>query len=297
MLPEEFTDRRQARPGAPDFTDSVCWHLLLGDQEPVRAMAREAQQRLAGFTGLHMTPLRWLHATVLLVGPAGNLTQADMDQMLTKARRKLDSTAPPTVALGRVIYHPEGILLPLTSSNAMAPIFEAAQAATREVTGNSGVTSIPGPSWMPHVTLCYSISQQTAAPIITALGKALPVREVAIDKLTLVIQHGPALSWDWHPVGTVNLGQGDGIKPVSSLGESTALYALAVHDARCAANRRSVPVRNGPGIATCSSESGAPYGHRLCRGPGMSESSRLTILTRATVSISDHCRGAASILP
>jgi hypothetical protein len=31
MLPEQFTDRRQARPGAPDFTDSVCWHLLLGD--------------------------------------------------------------------------------------------------------------------------------------------------------------------------------------------------------------------------------------------------------------------------
>jgi hypothetical protein len=29
-----------------------------------------------------------------------------------------------------VIYHPEGILLPMTPASALAPIFEAAQAAT-----------------------------------------------------------------------------------------------------------------------------------------------------------------------
>jgi 2'-5' RNA ligase len=209
MLPEQFIDRRQAHPGAPDFTDSVCWHMLLGDQEPVQALAREAQQRLAGFTGLHMTPLRWLHATVLLVGRAGDLTQADMDQMLTKARLKLNGIAPSAVTLGRVIYHPEGILLPMSPASALAPIFEAVQAATLEVTGNPGVTSTPGPSWAPHVTLCYSTSQQPAAPIIAALGKYLPVREVTIDKLTLVIQRGAALSWDWRPIGTVHLGRCD----------------------------------------------------------------------------------------
>jgi 2'-5' RNA ligase len=213
MLPEQFTDRRQVRPGAPDFTDSVCWHLLLGDHEPVQAMAREAQQRLAGFTGLHMTPLRWLHATVLLVGRAADLTQADMNQMLTKARLKLNGTVPPTVALGRVIYHPEGILLPMSPPSALAPIFEAAQAATFEITGNLGVTSTPGPSWVPHATLCYSTGRQSAAPIIAALGKSLPVRQVTIDKLTLVIQRGAALSWDWRPIGTAQLGRCDDPRP------------------------------------------------------------------------------------
>lgn len=209
MLPEQFTDRQQDRPGALDFSDSVCWHLLLGDAEPVQATAREAQQRLAGFTGLHMTPLRWLHATVLLAGYEAELAQADLDEMLTKARLKLNGTAPVTVTLGRVIYHPEGIVLAMSPASALAPVFEAAQAATLEVTGNSGVTSSPGLSWMPHVTLCYSMSQQPAAPIIAALGRALPAREVTIDSLSLVIQHGPALSWDWHPVGTVHLGQHD----------------------------------------------------------------------------------------
>lgn len=207
MLPEQFTDRRQPRPGAPDFNDSVCWHLLLGDVEPAQEVAREGQQRLAGFTGLHMTPLRWLHATVLLAGRASDLTKTDLDQMLSTAKLKLNGTAPQEVALGRVIYHAEGIVLPMSPAHALLPIFEAAQAATLEITGTPGVTSTPGPSWVPHVTLCYSTSQQPAAPIISALGKTLPSREITISKLSLVIQHGSALSWDWHPIGTIHLGR------------------------------------------------------------------------------------------
>lgn len=242
MLPDQFTDRRQARPGAPDFSDSVCWHLLLGDLEPVQAIAAEAHQRLVGFTGMHITPLRWLHATVLLAGRAAELTQADMDQMLSKARLKLNSTAPASVTLGRVIYHPEGIVLPIAPASALTPVFEAAQAATLEVTGNPGVTSTPGPSWVPHVTLCYSTSQQPAAPIIAALGKALPAHEVTIDKLSLVIQHGSALSWDWRPVGTAHLGQHDGLEPAPRLGETPTLYASLLMRRSM---RRQVPAMAG----------------------------------------------------
>lgn len=207
MLPEQFTDRRQPRPGAPDFDDSVCWHLLLGDVELAQAIAREGQRRLADLTGLHMTPLRWLHATVLLAGRAADLTQADLDQMLRVARLKLNGAAPQTVTLGRVIYHSEGIVLPMSPAGVLAPIFEAAQAATLEVTGKPGITSTDGPSWVPHVTLCYSVSQQPAAPVIAALGKTLPNREITIDKLSLVIQRGSALSWNWRPIGTIHLGR------------------------------------------------------------------------------------------
>lgn len=207
MLPEQFADRRQPRPGAPDFDDSVCWHLLLGDVEPAQAIAREGQQQLAGFPGLHLTPLRWLHATVLLAGRAADLTQADLDHMLRMAKLKLNGAAARTVTLGRVIYHSEGIVLPMSPAGVLAPIFEAAQAATLEVTGKPGITSTDGPSWVPHVTLCYSVSQQPAAPVIAALGKTLPTREITIDKLSLVIQCGPALSWDWRPTGTIHLGR------------------------------------------------------------------------------------------
>lgn len=55
------------------------------------------------------------------------------------------------------------------------------------------------------MTLCYSISQQPAAPIVAALGKSLPTCEVTIDQLGLVVQHGLPLCWDWHRVGTARL--------------------------------------------------------------------------------------------
>ena len=132
--------------------------------------------------------------------------------MLTKARLKLNGTPPASVTLGRVIYHPKGIVLPISPASALAPIFEAAQAATLEVTGIPGVTSTSGPSWVPRVTLCYSTSQQPAAPIVAVLGKSLPACEVTIDKLSLVVQRGSALYWDWRPVGTAHLGRHDGIE-------------------------------------------------------------------------------------
>ena len=90
-----------------------------------------------------MTPMRWLHATVLLAGRAAELTEPDLDQMLTKARLKLNGTPPPNVTIGRVICHPEGIVLPMTPASALAPIFEAAQAATLEVTGTQASPAPP----------------------------------------------------------------------------------------------------------------------------------------------------------
>jgi hypothetical protein len=46
-------------------------------------------RRVARFGGLHMTPARWLHATVLLAGPAAAITRGDMGQMLARARAAL----------------------------------------------------------------------------------------------------------------------------------------------------------------------------------------------------------------
>ena len=202
-LPARFTDRWGDHREAPSFQDAVCWHLLLGDQAPVRALARDAQQRLARFSGLHWTPLRWLHVTVFLAGSATEITEGSMNEMLGRARLLLSGTAPVTVTLRRVLYHPEGIALGVAPAGALSPVFEAAQAATREVTGVAAQS--PASSWLPHMTLCYSTSRQPAAPVIAALGRELPGCELTIDKLSLVIQRGPELLWDWRPVGTAAL--------------------------------------------------------------------------------------------
>ncbi len=123
--------------------------------------------------------------------------------MLAGARALLSGTPPVAVALKRVLYHPEGIALAVSPEGALNPVLEAAQAATSEVTGMAAGN--PRPAWMPHMTLCYSTAQQPAAPVIAALGRELPGCEVTIDTLSLVIQRGPELLWDWRPIGAADL--------------------------------------------------------------------------------------------
>ena len=55
------------------------------------------------------------------------------------------------------------------------------------------------------MTLCYSTSEQPAAPVIAELGTALPACDVTIDTMSLVVQDGPERLWNWRIAGTVRL--------------------------------------------------------------------------------------------
>ncbi len=205
-LPAEFTNRWQDRAELAPGQGLVYWHMLVGRHPEVTAQARDAQTRLASFTGLHMTPLEWLHMTTLIAGPADQISAQDSDRMAAAASRLLADTAPITVTFEKVLYHAEAIMLAATPPAALAPVRDAVQAATREVTGTNGQAAHAGP-WTPHVTVCYSTSHQPAGPVIEALGRYLPPAEVQIGEVSLVIQRGPERLWDWQPIATVHLGE------------------------------------------------------------------------------------------
>ena len=206
-LPREFVNHWRERPGEQSFEDALVWHVLLGEQAAVRTVAAGARQRLAGFGSLHWTPLRWLHLTVQLAGPAAGIGQDVRQEMVARASARLATTAPVTVTFSQVYYHPEAIVLVASPAGALTPVLEAAQAATREVTGARDVPGRPGgdSAWVPHLTLCYSTGEQSAAPVIAALGTTLPPCQVTIDRLSLVLQNGPEQLWDWQRVGDAHL--------------------------------------------------------------------------------------------
>lgn len=204
-LPDQLVDRWEHRSDASPGAGTVYWHVLVGHHPQVQELVIEAQKRLSGFGGLHMTPLQWLHITTLIAGTTNDIVPDDMKKMLTDAELSLSQTLPITISLGRVLYHPEAIVLEVQPDHALGPILEAAQFATSAVTGENGVTGTPASSWMPHITLCYSTARQPAEPIISALGKTLPSCEITVDALSLVIQRGPERLWDWHHVGTAYL--------------------------------------------------------------------------------------------
>ena len=181
-FPEQLIDRWRDGYGESESEYGQLWWLvLLGSNPQLRTAAQAAQSRISNFSGLHMTPLRWLHLTVLIAGPADQISEHARNEMLAIARSCLADTGPITIEFSRIFYHPEAIVLTAHPAEALSPIRDAAQRATQAVTGHGGNDDRSSPQWIPHVTLCYSTSIQPAQPIIAALGKGLPSCQVTID--------------------------------------------------------------------------------------------------------------------
>lgn len=204
-VPAQMRDRWLHRADINPGQGRIYWHVLLHDYPQVRAIAKEAQERLSNFSGLHMTPEKWLHLTTLVVGPAADTSPDQRAAMLREAARTLSDTKPIPVKLGHILYHPEAIMLGVHPERALDPILKGVQAATREATGKEGVINGSLPTWTPHITVAYSTAEQSAAPIVQLLGKELPARKILINAVSLVIQWGPERDWNWEPVGTVRL--------------------------------------------------------------------------------------------
>jgi 2'-5' RNA ligase len=140
----------------------------------------------------------------MVAGPAADFSSDQIEQMAKTATELLAHTPPTQVTLGRVLYHPEAVMLAVTPAQALTPIREAAQRAIRSVTGQQ-VSNGDAHRWAPHVTICYSTADQPAQPIIAALGRQLPECDLQINAVSLVIQHGPERRWDWSNAATISL--------------------------------------------------------------------------------------------
>lgn len=203
-LPVRMIDRWNERVEPEAGSGTIYWHMLVGDDSKVRDIAREAQERLAGFDDLHMTPQQWLHMTVLVVGSTNDIPAQSRTDLIAEASRLLSGIRPIKVTFSRILYHPEAIMLNVHPQHVLHPVFSALQAATRNVLDHGGI--VESGNWVPHVTIAYSTAEQPAGPIIAALGRELPARDVVIGNVSLVIQDGPERAWNWHPVGRVDFG-------------------------------------------------------------------------------------------
>lgn len=204
-IPTEMVDRWRQRAEHATGHSTLYWHILLGDQPQVVRLARRAQQSLAQFSGLHMTPLTWLHITTLVAGPADDLSGQDIEGMAAAAAQILAAVEPVTVTFGDIWYHAEAIMLGVQPASALKPLHDAAKTATQKVRGTKCIAGSPT-GWRPHATICYSTAQQPAGPIIEALGHQLQRCDARISTLSLVIQRGAERSWDWRPIAAIHLG-------------------------------------------------------------------------------------------
>jgi 2'-5' RNA ligase len=203
-LPVRMADRWQDRAEPGSGEAQLYWHILMRDQPQVCALAAVARQRLGGFTGLHFTPEQWLHMSVLRVGLTTELASGEIDAMVTQARDLLQQISPVTVTLGQVLYQSEAIILGAKPGDALDHVAQVVRDAATSTTGLP--TDVRAHLWIPHVTVAYSTQDQSADPIIAALGHELPECPVTIDRIHLVAQHGAERAWNWQPISTITIG-------------------------------------------------------------------------------------------
>jgi 2'-5' RNA ligase len=141
--------------------------------------------------------------TTLVAGLADQLTPDQVGAMADQARRLLARTPPATITLGRILYHPRAVMLDAGPPDALEPVLQAAQQATRVATGRDG--TLYHQPWTPHITLAYSNKASPAAPVIAALGRELPRRQAVITSISLVSQ-SPEQRWTWDLVTHVPFG-------------------------------------------------------------------------------------------
>jgi len=192
-LPTQMTDHWAVQPGAGPQTRQLMWPITLGADDAVTGLARQAHRQLTGIPGLDLVPPSWLHLTTLTTGPADGITPGALDSMIEEAQRLLGAVTPVTITLGRVLYHPRAVMLDAGPAEPFQPVIEAIQTATRDAGHSAALYHDP---WRPHITLAYSNATRPAAPVIEALGRNLPARQITIRSISLVTQ-SPGQRWTW----------------------------------------------------------------------------------------------------
>lgn len=204
-LPVQMEDHWSPHIGADPGRARIMWLMSVGDHPRVAELARLGQQRLKRLGGLDLVPRQWLHVTTLVAGFADEISRDQVDAMTDHARRLLARTAPITVTLGRILYHPRAIMLDAGPAENLEPVLRAVQEATRVASGRDG--ELYSEPWIPHITLAYSNATGPAGPVIQALGRELPRQQTAIASVSLVSQT-PEQMWTWHPLTCVPFGTG-----------------------------------------------------------------------------------------
>jgi 2'-5' RNA ligase len=202
-LPSQMTDHWAIQPGTGPQTSQLMWPIALGADQGATELAGQAHERLTGLPGLDLIPPRWLHLTTLTSGPVDDLAPDALAAMIEEAQRLLADIAPITITLGRVLYHPRAVMLDAGPAEPFQPVIAAIRAATSHAGQSTALYHDP---WRPHITLAYSNATRPAAPIIEALGRNLPARQITISSISLVSQ-SPEQRWTWDRITDLPLAE------------------------------------------------------------------------------------------
>jgi hypothetical protein len=192
------------RPGVRPGRHVVVWHILVGGQPAVHALAGRCQEQLAGLPGLDLVPTGWLHMTTQVVGFADEISGAEIDAMTAAAGSRLRVLDPVTVELRPVLFHDEGVALGIRPPHALDRVRAGIREAIAEhITVHQLADE---PEWTPHLSVAYSNREGSAAPIIEAMTPGPEPCPLVVRDVRLASQERVGHLYQWEQIAAIPLG-------------------------------------------------------------------------------------------
>lgn len=170
------------------------WYLTFDDSN-VRELAGACQRRL-GIDGIDPVPLDGLHITVLGIGDAARVTDADVASRVARAREELRTFEAFDVIVGPLTGSGSAIRLSVVPWDRLL--------ALHAVLIGRGT----GPTrFRPHLGIAYNNTERSAGPVIDAvrLIREIGPVSVRVKQVELVVVRREARAYRWDTVASVAL--------------------------------------------------------------------------------------------
>ncbi|MCO5974837.1 2'-5' RNA ligase family protein [Actinoallomurus sp. WRP6H-15] len=142
--------------------------------------------------------------TTQIVGFVDEISDSEVQAMITAVSERLRSVEPAEVSLGRPLFHSEAVVLSVVPRDGL----DAVRAEVRQAVATTVRTNrlADDPDWVPHLSVAYSNAEAPAEPVIGAMQPPPIPIDIRIDAIDLVSQERVGHSYVWDRIATVHLG-------------------------------------------------------------------------------------------
>lgn len=198
------------RPGWTEGRRSYHWLLTFERDSDLHALTAQCQAPFRDLPQFDLIPLEGLHLTLQRVAFTDELPASSLPSVLAAVRHRCHNMTPFRLQIGWLAGSTGAIrftALPVT------PVIKVrAMTATpmnTQVDVPRHLPTCPTEEFWPHVSIAYSNSIQTVAPVISQIEalRHLPPAEVLVTSLTLVELRREGRMYRWQVMGRVRLGE------------------------------------------------------------------------------------------
>lgn len=203
---DQVRNHARWRPGWHSGRTSFAWLLPLADQSGLRRLVNQYQYALRELPGFDLVPLEWMHILVQEAGFTDEVSEDQVQPLIESARRRLESSAPLSLAFHRAMVLPESLALPAEPQSTLLDLRSTLRAATGDVVGEPSVPSEPEDTDQ-HVSLAYSTTDGPAIFAVATLGgtEVEPIT-AKVDSVSLVRLNRDHSCSEWEPLARVPFG-------------------------------------------------------------------------------------------